>query len=485
MTKKTALTPKLLKERTEALYPGGNRYVLGVQRLVQYYEDDAVNLTVQLLEMQGSRTPITTNMMKRVVNTLSVTYDQPPSRRLRGDGGIILPDDDPRVLAFERAVQSSGFDPHFRRIDAFRTLLGTVARRTYANDASSALSHRLFLPNCIFRAPMPGLEDDITMDDAVALKLSGDAYEMWERSEDGSWRMFITDEGGEVLREPFGEDGTSPYDVLPIQLVHDQPAEGRAFMPLNQSRIGFQENLNRVINALPEMVDLQAYAQMVMKVADTTTATAMETGPRVTNVIRTDESLEAVQRNPLIDASGNAYMRIRDQWLVAENIPIDYFNGQANQQTGAALRAQLWPLKERRDEMQPLVVLEQVHAFEIFRSVWNAHGYGDPIPEDVQLVVQVSDIPIPIDEDKLRDIGFREIAAGLSSTIMYLQRKHQISRQQAIEMYEQIKIDNAQYPPAQPMNALVDGPKEALGDGSATVSDDGFQSPPEGEDPAA
>ena len=474
MAIKTRNTPEQLSESVEGLYPGGGAYVRDAQTLVKYYDDDAVDLTRQLLDL-NDRTPVTSNIMKRVVDTLSVTYDQPPARRLI-TADMILPDSDDLVLLMEAILKASGYDAHFKRIDSLRTLLGTVARRTYAVDIHSRLAYRTYLPYDVYRLPTAGFEDDITQDEAVALKLMDDRFELWERNADG-WVMFITKANGEVVSEPFGPDGISPYDVLPIQLINDQPSEGRAFMPLKKSRISFQETINRMLNAVPEMIDYQAYDQMVAKVADPSLLTNLETGPKTLSVMAPEDDLIAVQRSPAITESGDAIDRFIEKWLISENIPIDYFRGSSNLQTGAALRAQLWPLKERRDQLQPLVISEQTQAFEIIRSIWNVHAadWGmSELPMSIDINIQVTDIPIPIDEDTLRDIGFREIAAGLNSTIMYLQRKHQIGRIAAIDMFEQIQVDNSQYEPAQSTNALVDGPPEALGDGSASLDEDAF-----------
>lgn len=477
--KKTSTSPEALRKATEALYPCGPSYIINSVKLVKYYDDDAVDMTRQLLGLGVDKTPITTNMLKRVVDTISITYDQPPSRRLL-ELNAYLPDNDPVVVAYETCLTASGFDAHFRRVDAYRNLVGTVIRRTYASDAQRRLTHRMFLPHQVYRQPSPGYEDDISQDLAVALELNQGLYELWERGEGdaGTWRMFITDAAGEVIREPFGPDGTSPYGLLPIQLIHDQPSEGRAFMPLKVSRIGYQENINRIANNSIEMIEFQAHDQMVYKTQDPEHAANLDTGPGNVNVLNATDSLEAIQRRPMIVETLETITSLRNQWLVDEHIPIDYFNGSSSLQTGAALRAQLWPLKERRDAMVPLVKMEQERAFQIVRAVHNVHAaeWGQlPILESLQLRVQVSDIPIPIDEDKQRDIGFREIAAGLQSTINYLMRKHQIGREAAVDMYEQIQVDNDLYPPMVNPNALVDGPPEALGPGSATISDKGFE----------
>jgi len=472
---KTAITPKELIDETAYLYPGNSSsYPTTAQILLLYYDDDAVALTKQLLGITD-RTPLTNNIMKRVVDTISVVYDKPVARHLILDS-FIIPDEDPEIMLFEDILKESSYDAHFKRVDSYRTLLGTVIRRTYAVGVHQKLAYRTFMPICVYRRPTPGFEDDITMDEAIALKLNEDVYELWQMTPEG-WTMFITTGDGEVLRSPFGEEGLSPYDELPIQLIHDQTPEGRAFMPLKLSRISFQENINRVSNGVLEMVEMQAFDQMVHTKGslsvDGELKDDLETGPSVVTTLPVGDTLDAIQRTPMITPSLDAATRFIESWLISENIPIDYFKGSTALQTGAALRAQLWPLQEKRDAMLPLVVIEQTQAFEIIRSVWNVHAPSwnkEPLSEETDIKIYVVPIPIPIDEDKLRDIASWELSEGLLSHIQYLQRKNQITRSAAVELYKQTQNDLSQYQPTE--LSAEHQPEEASETDMAGLEDD-------------
>jgi hypothetical protein len=485
-------TPARLRDRTEPLYPGGSHvYLRSAELLLAYYEDQAIEITRKKLGFKHNSTsdPITANYLKRIVDTLAVTYDQPPDRRLMDADDVPLKDDDPVVELLEDILEDSSYDAFLRKLDAYRTLLGTVCIRTYADDAQQRLKFRLFAPTQFLRDPTPGYEDDVSHDCAIALQLRAGCWELWERARDGDpWSCRWVDERGNEMGSPFGEDPTNPYPVLPIQLVHDQLPMGDAFMPLHLGDITFQENINRVLNTVPDVADLQAYDMMVYETNSPEVGAEIATGPREMAIIPQGDKLSAVPRNPKLVEAMETADRIIDQWLIVKNIPIDYFKGSTKLSTGSAIRIQLWPLIERRNEMHPLVVREQRDAFDIIRCVWNAHcgSWGqDPLDDSVTLDIQMSEMNIPTDPDKLRDIGFREIAAGLSSTIEYLMDKHSLTRQQAIERYEQIKGDNDVYPPVINTNSMVDGPPEAMGKGSATVPGGAFnpdvtiqQSPP-------
>ncbi|MCB9655151.1 MAG: hypothetical protein H6729_13595 [Deltaproteobacteria bacterium] len=445
-----------------------------VSMLRAYYSDCSAGLTLRRLEdlgmgVAGNRRPLEVGLMRWVIDQLAVAYSTPPNRWLVNSNGKRLAESNGNVRAMKQTLATSRYDLAWRMADRMRTLCGQAVLRFFAVDERSSVQVRVFTPDAVHRIPSSGIGDTMDCDEAFALDLSS-GCEVWER-EGAEWVCVWTDQNGRMLppnKQPFAASGyVVPYERLPVQVVYDGLSNGEAWVPPKATRLAAVESVNVLLNEALVLVQKQAHASRFVTGARTDDVPAAA-GPGVTTVL---ENVEArvfdLSPNPAIaDVVSFARESIRT-FLRSEGLPADSFEASARVLTGSALKAQMRELSERRRLASVLAKEDERQAWQRFVSVQSLHAdaWGQTELADLDLEVDLGAFDLPTDSREVIDVAARELALGVASKVDVVCRTRNVSREQALQILEQVKADDELFGTSEVAPTLAqDGPKTAMPD---------------------
>lgn len=446
------------------------------------YEDCArAQVQARLRELgvgiADNRRPIIISLLRRVIDRLATVYDRSPNRWLVNARGERLMDSHPDHRRMLTLLQRAQYDLAWRRVDRLRALLRQVGIRFYPSDERGSVVVRIFEPYNILRKPSPSTPDLLGSDSCFALRLQGDPksespasareqlWEFWEKDADG-WSMAWVDGSGQLTEEqPFRATGLrSPYKELPVHLIYDDAALGRAWLPARQSRVSWVDALNGLSNDLWALVVQQAHEQEVYKAPAGSAPLPSDRGPGTTVQIDDQATLERMGGNPKIKESSDVLESMMRLWALSEDLPDDEFHKGKSVLTGAALKVLERPLTARRAAQVPLASEDERWAFAKFRAVHNVHASAwgaKTLREDLDLEVELASPDQPIDEAEILKNGASSMALGTKSRIDVAQEQHGVSRAEALRLVERVDDDRKLYPPPVDPSKLQEGPRMA------------------------
>lgn len=438
-------------------------------QLLALYEDQSRSSTrAHLAEMgMGLRDGLPLDMgrmLRQVVDRAATVYRNPPSRYLVSSTGRRLAETRGEHQAMLEALNRAQYDVTWRRADRLRTLLQQVGLRFYPSDHRGSVVVRIFAPHQIKREVDPACSDMMDHDSRFSLELSGDLREYWCRHpEDPSvWTMAWVTKDGALLpreRQPLAEsldvvDGhpyyVSPYPMLPVQMVYADHAGGAPWLPPGESRQAWVRNLTALVNDVMALVKLQAHNTRVFKRNNPNSVLPADTGPNVTVAIDREEELVDLKPSPAIEECLSVIKLFSRLFATSEYLPGSEFDPEKQILTGAALRVQLQPLYDRREDQVPLVAADELSAFRRLRAVHNVHAAGwgvATLSTDYELEVEVAELEAPTTPTEAGNIAARNIAYGVQSVIDLIQQETSCTRPEAVKRYERVKGDLEAYPP--------------------------------------
>lgn len=435
-----------------------------VSELAELYEDSSMSATRNNLLRIGvglkkNERPLQASLLRYVIHRIAVIYDRAPNRFLQS-ARVRTDENSPEHREMLRVIERAQLDLAMREVDRFRALVRQAAIRYYPIDSERAVVSRVFTPNLIWRAPDAAAGDRVEEDHAIALKLANDVYEVWFRDPaevERRWRMVWVDQAGMLLddaRQPFVETNFfSPYgETLPISLIYDAYAGGRPWLPPRLSRISWAHAVNLLGNELLELVVTQAHDDEVYRTDDEDRRPPTEKGPGIVRKIPSTDELEKLASNPKIAECVTSTEFLTRLFLLSEDLDPDELGRGRQVVTGAALRVRERGLASRREAQIALAQRDERLAWEKIRAVHNVHAAdwdARQLDDSLELRVEMADLDIPTDVEKTLDAASRKMALGLASTIDVIQTLENLTRQQAIEMYERVQQDFEDYPPRQ------------------------------------
>lgn len=469
-TTETQQAFKQLCERNAKVKPGGADR--DWMTLSAYYNDEARDITIGDLATLGvglkdNTRPLECMMLQRIVNRLATVYASPPLRWLKRKRRRLAESNSAHQAMLD-VLERAQYDLSWKRIDALATLLRVIGVRFYPSDQKGSVVLRVFEPFNMMRDPDPSAADQIEADRSFALLLekcgTEEVWEFWQRTgtkADGSpeWRCTQVDQkGAPTGDQPFAStDLVSPYDKLPVMLVYDELAMGRAWLTPRSSRISNQRAVNAIANDLWSLVTHQAHSKSVLKSDNPDSAPTID-GHGGTVNIGTKEDFNVVTPNPKIAESQNVLDYIAFLWALGEDHPVNEFSRSTQVLTGAALMVTERPLDARREARVPLAIETEREAWGKFRCVHNLHvaarasaTWSDQelLAEDTQLEVEIAEVSAPQDAKALQDVSLRDVLAGAASIIDYIGARDRVNRAKAIATWERVQEDNKAYPPGQ------------------------------------
>lgn len=446
-----------------ALYDGQSRTVV--------YEF----LATLRLGDKDNKAPPAPNLCRRLVDQLALTYRTPPTRRLMA-GAEVLPDADPRAVAVARAYRAAHIDTAMRRADVLRACVRQSAVVLAEDHRLRRVGLRVYAPQHVYRVPRLTAADVVDQDQAVALRLGPNAFEVWQQTKDGTWRVSIEDtEGAPAGEQPYADtDGIAPYDSPPIVLTYDEDPLGRAWLAPDQARLDTLLNVSAMYCDLAYLVALETFT---LKVAIGVDAYKMqkEVGPNKIITLPAGADFKMLAHSAQIGDAVLVSQAVLSALALAEGLAPNAFSKDRAELSGAALRAADRLLDARRVAQIPLAEAAEVELFRKLAAVHNTYASEwevPPIDAGLELAVTFPEPSVPTDAEQEQRVAFNDLQAGLLSPVAYVQRRYGLPRDRALELIQSVADDRELLGwtrHAQPPGAVAGGPNAGLGPGSATM----------------
>lgn len=483
---------------------GGDDLDTESSNLKDLYLGQGRDLTLAHLQKMGQgdrknlERPFQTKLLKRFVKTAAVVWATPPTRRV-GVAGVSLGDDDPKVELVSRIYQRSRINSYLKSVDRWRTLLGQAI--IYVNppqeNRPEKLPIRVFWPHAVMRNPTDTAQDDITQDEALAFLVYRDPrteaksiWHYWRQVEPDQWEAFRVYFSGELVddnADAIFPGGRAPFEGCPFLQVYDELPEGRAWLPIDETRSAFQLATNIVMNDVLYLLKQEAHS--VIGVTGITNQRDMPKrwGPGEMWGFEDPETrLHLLALNPKLAESIAISRHVLEIFAGGEGLPGDYFLATRKYETGAAGRLRQQDLDARRqDQLQDGLEVE-LELFDIIRNLWNTYraNDGDRIDPLLSMGVELGRQWYPTDLATLQQTYAFDISIGAASMIDYLMERDRLTREQAIDKYERIQADREVYVVRENPASLIQGRNNAGAPGSSS-SFTGRPPDPEGVEPDA
>ena len=452
MTKEIPSIADLIAHTKEYIFPKGH-YGDQCSTLLNMFEDTYLEQTRARLGMRNPHLfPMTICYLERIVSALAVAYDTPPRFTLVLDGKELDTNSD-EYQKYQEVLEDSQYFASWHRINQYRELFGTVGVRTYYDLLHGALKLEVVMPHKIFRKPSDADPSNISADECFALQKRTDRFEYWVRMSDLTderqiWKMTIVDEGNHVLERPYEyNDDVAPYRRLPMQLIHNEAMViSRPMVPIRESRISYQENINQVFSNLFEIMDAQTHSQLILKHTDRnnkTTTQVKEVGPKKGINVSPGTEIETIDFNPKIQECIETTMKIGAAFEESEKLPPGFFASNNNKIYSSTVEhlLHLLPLKERRNQTMPLIKREQRIQHLINVDVYNAHQSRDVLnPDTVLKIISAGKYETVIEPKTRLEIFKEERSLGLVSDTQYLKESRGLTEAEAEAEYMRIQM---------------------------------------------
>jgi hypothetical protein len=474
-----------LRAESDAWKPGGISYDEASSQLSMLWDDRSRQLTYSYLAGLGignkkQERPVQAALTRRIVDAMAVVYSVPALRWLRDAQGP-LPEESIGMDSMNGAFRRSMYDLLWQSIDGLRNLYRNAVVEWVEDDASGCVSAFVFGPHQVYRTPDPSNPSAIDRDRTVALmiraadKPEDQRWRVWERSGDG-WNVYLVDGlGAEVGAQPYG--GRSPFGgLLPLQVIYDEHPLGQAWLPIPESRVDWALSLNGMLNDLALLVQLEAHSPKSIKTGGSSRkGLPTAVGPDQVVVIEdADGEFKVHSQQPKIAESIAAIEQQLGLWALGEYLSPDEFKASTVPQTALALRTKERALEKRRRRQIQLAPAQEQGAWLRYSRVHNtfARRWGvEILPEAAELSVQCGRTWQPSDPKELQDYLFKQLAAGFKSRVDVLMELDGLTRQQAIEQLERVRLDRLRFPleEYQAPGSLTEV-HGTLGEGSSTKS---------------
>lgn len=469
----------------ESISPG---FDTDAGKLYQLFHGQSRNLMVEYLNQvqlgdKKNPRPPAPNLCRRLVEQLAVCYRTPPTRLLQNSAEEILAHDDPAMRALvsrrDGVYRLMRFDTAMARADQIRSLNRQAVVVYCENQEQRRVNVRVHPPHCVFRVPDPNAADSIDADRAFAFlrtyhydpKLS--VYEVWNRTPDG-WLVSVENGHGDMAGEaPYADSGgLVPFDELPVQILYDEDPVGQAWLPQDQSRLDALFNVGAMLADMVYLLSMECFTIKAAFGVDPNKPPT-EVGPNKIINFPKGADLKILSHNPQIEKASTVIQEVLAALALSEGLAPNAFARDRSELTGAALRASNALLEQRRARQIALAVDFEAAAYRKIAAVHNAYAQAWDRPEldpSLELVAIFPEPSIPTDAVQAQQVRFKDLQAGFLSPLEYIQAERGVTREDAIEIAEQIRVDRAEFGMSEALQnpgAMVDGPNAAGGPGSA------------------
>lgn len=464
---------------------GGAEFERESSSLYALYAGQSKNMTLGALEDSGQgdpeqKRPIQTKLLRRVVRTVAVMWSTPPTRMLSIDGVTLPPTD---VQSFELAYELGQINSWLKLSDRYSSLLAQAVVR-FTTNRRGRVQPRVYAPHLVHRDPDPTNADDMATDRAVAFRVTDakDAadceFHVFVQENEDEWVAWKLNGKGNLIGDEHAlfKDGKVPYAGPSFVQVYDDLSEGRAWLPLDETRTAFSLGLNVLANEIAYLLKQEAHTPVAVSGLSSRKSLPKRWGPgEVWGFEDEGVEVQTFNLNPKLLESIGVSRHFLELFAGGEGLPADYFLSSRKYETGASGRLRMQDLEQRRfDKLEGAKLVER-ECFEIIRSIWNAHAEEwerDPIDEDARLKVELSRPYFPVDVEELQQALFNDLSIGAASMIDYFGERWGLQRTEAIARYHRVQEDREKYPARENAAAILVGRRKAGEEGSATRTSD-------------
>jgi Phage portal protein, SPP1 Gp6-like len=297
---------------------------------------------------------------------------------------------------------------------------------------------------------------------------------------------------------------TEPHDYgcLPFEFVHYvQPVTTfwesgigtmlcQAEIRVNDRLSRLDESINKHLNPLPVAENVQDDWHPILEPQRFLKLSNSKLIPGATGGYETGPAPRLYYLEAHIDTAGawDDLLKYLNQVMRACKIPITFFRGEdVGMASGLALVVEQAPLLTRaRKRRRPFGVYETAIARCVLRCAGNHYGKRNLVASSksgsMALGWPQPSVPVPT-QDNL-DLLVGQVTVGIKSLVMAAQEWYGVDREQALQLLEQVELDNTELAQRAPTLAPQRNAPAAEGDDAEEVDDEteGDDAPADNED---
>ena len=345
-----------------------------------------------------------TNIVKPIINQVSVVYKKPAIRQLKNKAGDPL--EGSGADAYSDMVTKSRLDAMLKTVNRRATLLNTVGVQAVWNEELDGVRLDIWTPELLNVVQDP---KDPTKAAAVIMEQSfqDTVTDSVQENAWGSKNLFITwtpdfhmvfDANARAIPELANEDGENPYGIIPVAWFRDDWPERMFWNEGTDDLINAQIQVNVKITELNNLIKMQSFSVPVI-IGDNPKGNVSVDPSNFISIPLSDASqhgtpdFKFVSPDPkiaeLIDAIKESITRIAFNWGISP----DQFRLSGTPSSGFALRLQNLRLIERRQDDVDLYAVWEQDLFNVMRTVWNTHVQASrKIPEDAVMAINFAEL---------------------------------------------------------------------------------------------
>lgn len=390
------------------------------------------------------------NIFRRIIRETCTVYKEKVKRELvtMGADGNATPTDSPQ---YQMLLQETQLDWKMAEAHRLAKAAWLCFLRVRTLETTGEMRIELITPDMS--------HVDLDRDDPLKMKGFGYFVEGVDKRKNKieCWVYYTDDEiryldnSGRQIENPFSDnyDTTNPYGVIPV-VPFFATAPTHCFWDLKWNYDAMRANyiigvLNTYMNYL---VKVQSFKQVVFSGKVTEDVLNAISDPSYPFVLPAGATAATLDLNTQLAAIDSV---IRGKVMAIANnygISNENFNITGNAASGFSLRVANRALEEIRSADKTVALETEKHLFDLMRIVNNTDG-GEDIPEDLELKWNPGEIEYPPSMAEDQSKWEFEFKYAIKNPIDYLMAQDpELSREDAMEMLQQVKTENGAVKPA-------------------------------------
>lgn len=394
-----------------------------------------------------------TNIVKRIIDEVSVVYKRAPARRLMKAGKAL---EGQPAETYQKMLEDAGVDAALKKVNRYTNLLRTIGVQVVWRNGRVELD--VLTPDIlnVVQDPLDPTKCSAVIieqafADTVALDTPGNPY--------GASKLYIAwtpaqhqvfDQSGVTRSDLANAEGANPYGLIPIVWFRSEAPDGYFWNEGAQDLMNAQDAINVKLTELNQLIKMQAFSIPVIIGQAPVGGVSVDPSnyieiPLADSIERGQPDFKFVTPSPkiadLIEAIREDVRRIADDW----GLSMSSFKLTGTAQSGLSLKVQNIRLLERREDDLTLYRSYEKELFRVMRVVHNAHAQKK-LPEDAELSVNFAELDFPEDpavEDQRWVTRISQNVASRAQWLMAIDPDIKTEKE-AIERLKEIKKVNDQ-----------------------------------------
>jgi len=318
--------------------------------------------------------PVCVNVVRKVINGLSLIYVEPPKRS-------ILDGTDQDAAIFQEIAERSGLTVRMKHAARLVKLLGTGMMRVVWRDGGIALD---FLAGDVLDVECGDCPESIKSVLVTHYPASGKTeeveYSLWGL--DGWQRLNYR---GRVI-----ESGPNPYGCIPFVPMWNSPPMDAFWLPQADDLLSLQQAINTKLTDLLHVIEQQGFGVGYVRGAGSGGG-QLQAGPGSLIELPEGGELGFASASAPIEEVVAAIDKLLKWAAVSHGIPAASLSTEPSTESGVSKIVSNTELQELRADDIELWRGYERKLFETIKAVWNAHSPGRKISEKASLSIDFAD----------------------------------------------------------------------------------------------